>query len=326
MASSATRVVSADGPLLNQILDATFTIWHEGLSREAYGRWWTAQLGTPWGRAHLKRFALVRGDEVLASAKEYNLAAAVDGRPAAVLGIGAVFAQPAHRGRGHAGELLDWMLDRATHQGAALALLFSEIGAGYYERFGFATVPTSECVLRVTESTSHGAPATLVRAGDDRDLSSLAALGRVRAEPFRFHLDRDPDLIQYAIARKRLAAGLGPPDARQLHFFVAEEGASAVAYVVISGRGGDWTLEEAGDRDPSGARVGAILQALIARQPSERRPTIRGQLPAGFLPPQISIAETRSTADVMMIRPLAGTPIAPPLTEHDVLYWQSDVF
>ena len=30
------------------------------------------------------------------------------------------------------------------------------------------------------------------------------------------------------------------------------------AYVVISAHGNEWTLEEAGDRDPSGARVGAI--------------------------------------------------------------------
>jgi hypothetical protein len=29
-------------------------------------------------------------------------------------------------------------------------------------------------------------------------------------------------------------------------------------------------IEECGDRDPSGARVGAILQALIAREPAKR--------------------------------------------------------
>ena len=166
----------------------------------------------------------------------------------------------------------------------------------------------------------------LVRAGDERDLPAIAAIGRMRAEPFRFHLDRDSNLIQYAIAKKRLLAGLGPPGAREVQFFVAEEGASAVAYVVLSSRDRDWVLEEAGDRDPAGARLGAILQALIARQPSESRPTIRGRMPAGFLPPQISIVEARPTADVMMIRPLAGTDLSPPLAEGDVLYWQGDVF
>jgi hypothetical protein len=37
---------------------------------------------------------------------------------------------------------------------------------------------------------------------------------------------------------------------RQIEFFVAEEGASAVAYVVLNVNAHGWTLEEAGDRDP----------------------------------------------------------------------------
>ena len=50
-------------------------------------------------------------------------------------------------------------------------------------------------------------------------------------------------------------------------FFVAEEGASAVAYVVLNVNANGWTLEEAGDRDPAGARLGAMLQVLLAREP-----------------------------------------------------------
>ena len=60
-----------------------------------------------------------------------------------------------------------------------------------------------------------------------------------------------------------------------------------------------WTIEECGDRDPSGARVGAILQALIAREPVEQRPIIRGWLPPGFVPPQITIVSARPSTDVM---------------------------
>src|SRR5439155_9753495 len=176
MASSATTIVSADGPLLDPILDATFTIWHEGLSRDAYARWWQAQLRTVWGRAHLARFALVHGDEVLASAKEYRLRAVLEGRTYEVVGIGAVFTQPAHRGRGHAADLVERLVVRAQERGIAAALLFSEIGPDYYRRLGFEIVPTSECLLRVAESR-RGAPATLVRAGDDRDLAALAEMG-----------------------------------------------------------------------------------------------------------------------------------------------------
>ena len=152
-------------------------------------------------------------------------------------------------------------------------------------------------------------------------------MGRARSHSYRLLLDRDSDLIQFTIAKKRLLAGLGPPGARQVLFFVAEEGASAVAYVVVSVRGTEWTVEEGGDRDPAGARLGAILQVLIAREPGEARPQLRGWLPTDLCPPQLHILERSPARDVMMIRPLtaAGTPDRP-LGEPDVFYWQGDQF
>jgi hypothetical protein len=112
-----------------------------------------------------------------------------------------------------------------------------------------------------------------------------------------------------------------------VQFFIAEEGASAAAYVVITARDGVWTLEECGDRDPSGARVGAILQVLIARDPAEQRPTIRAWLPAGFLPPQVSVVGEGPSADVMMLRPLSTAgEAARGLSEADIFYWRSDMF
>jgi hypothetical protein len=63
---------------------------------------------------------------------------------------------------------------------------------------------------------------------------------------------------------------------------------------------------ECADRDPSGARVGAILQALIAREPVERRPSIRAWLPPGFVPPQVTIVSAKPSTAVMMVRSLEG--------------------
>jgi hypothetical protein len=181
--------------------------------------------------------------------------------------------------------------------------------------------------LRVTESTRYGAPMTMVRGGDDRDLKDIVSLSASRAEPYRFHLVRDRDLVHFAIARKRLKAGLTPSGARAVQFFVAEEGASAVAYIVISATENGWTIEEMGDRDPSGARAGAILQALIAREPAERRPTITALLPDGFLPPQVTVIAATPAKDVMMIRPVTDRArLAPPLAASDVCYWHGDLF
>jgi hypothetical protein len=179
--------------------------------------------------------------------------------------------------------------------------------------------------LTVTESARHGAPMTLIRGGEERDLAAIVAMGQVRASSFRFHLDRDIDFVQYAITRKRLLAGLGAAGARQLHFFIAEEGITAAAYVVISIVGRTWTIEECGDRDPSGARVGAILQALIAREPVERRPTIRAHLPPGFMPPQVTIVSARPSP-LMMVRQLGSDVTQPDLSSGDVLCWQGDIY
>jgi GNAT superfamily N-acetyltransferase len=314
-----------EGPYLQQVLDHSYPVWHDGLSRAAYGRYYDAQVATPWGRGNLQRLALVEQGEVLASAKLYAFGAILDSVACRIAGIGALFTAPAHRGQGHARALVERLLERAAGDGADLALLFSIVGADYYRRLGFETVATADLSLKVIEDTRRGAPMTLVRAGEERDLADVVALGRVRAERYRFHLDRDRDFLRYAIVKKRLLAGLSPAGQRELQFFVAEEGASAVAYVVITVRGGAWVLEECGDRDPDGARVGAILQVLIARDPSAPRPAINAWLPAGFRPPQIEVRGERPSPDIMMMRSL-GRPMPQLSAPGDLLFWHGDMF
>jgi len=322
------ELVRADaGPVLDAIIDASFDLWHDGLSRQAYGRYYQAQQKTPWARDRLRRVALVDGSTVLASAKIYCIDATLDGAAIRVAGLGAVFTQPAARRRGAARELIERILDSEAASGADLALLFSEIGPDYYARLGFEAVERTRSELRIAQSERHGAPMTMVRAGEERDLNDIALMERTRAEAFRFHLNRDRDLIHFSTARKRLRAGLGPAGVREVQFFIAEEGASAVAYVLLSVEGAEWSVEAAGDRDPSGARLGAILQVLIARDPAERRPAVSGWLPIGLLPPQISVSDSRPAPEIMMLKPLsAAAHAAHGLREPDILYWPADMF
>jgi hypothetical protein len=70
------------------------------------------------------------------------------------------------------------------------------------DRHELQAVPLTDLTLRVTESSRHGAPMTMVRGGEERDLAAIAAMGRVRAEHFRLHLDSDIEFIQYAITTK----------------------------------------------------------------------------------------------------------------------------
>src|SRR5476649_49113 len=107
-------LAEAQGSILEQILDDTYHIWHDGLTRAAYGRFYAAQVATPWGRAHLRRLALLDGDTLLASAKLYTFDAMLDGTPITVAGIGAVFTPTAGRGRGAARDLIERLLERAA--------------------------------------------------------------------------------------------------------------------------------------------------------------------------------------------------------------------
>jgi GNAT superfamily N-acetyltransferase len=318
------RLIPAEGPLLEEILDRTHALWSEGLTRTAYAQWNAAQRRTRWGKDHLVRLALVddRGD-LLATAKRYRFDARLDGREGFVSGIAAVFTPPDRRGCGHATALIERLIDEERQAGALAAALFSEIGAPFYERLGFAAIPLDEVTVEV--ELKAGSPAMLVRAGDDRDLADMAVMDAARSAGARFALRRDARLLHYSISKKRLQAGLGAAGARQVEFFVAEEGASAVAYAVLSVSPHGWTLEDAGDRDPAGARLGAMLQVLAAREPSHRLPLIRTWWPRAFpVPPQWRLRDRVDSRHLLMIRPFAA--LARPLTADDVVYWRGDYF
>jgi GNAT superfamily N-acetyltransferase len=318
------KLVVAEGELLERVLDSTYPVWHEGLSKRAYSQWSTAQLRTTWGRERLARIALVDdAGRLLSSAKRYRYDMRLDGRDGWMCGIGAVLTPPEHRGRGHAAALIEHIVEDARQEGAAVAGLFSEIGEAYYSVLGFAKVAMDEVTVNVR--LKGGAPAMLVRAGTERDYEALCAMHATRAASARFALRRDAHLLQYAIAKKRLFAGLSAPGTHQLQFFVAEEGTTAVAYVVLSGNQYGWTLEEAGDRDPAGARLGGMLQVLAAREPSQELPLIRAWWPKSFpVPPQIDLSRRTDPKDILMLRPLDGAQYA--LGRADVFYWRSDYF
>ena len=316
-------VIPTDGAILERILDTLHAARPEGLGRAAFATFQAAQAKTTWGQRHQQWYALVDGDRVLASARRYDLAGVLDGQPARVCGIGTPFAGP-NGDEGHVHELLMHLIGEADREGIDVALLFAPTGLASAVPSGFQSISMLDLELGVSQSSRHGAPMTLVRGGEDRDLAAVVAMGHTRSDAFRFHLDRDIHFVKHVMTRKRLLAGLSAPGTRELQFVIAEEGITAAAYVVISVAGHEWTLEECGDRDASGARVGALLQALIAREPVEQRPTIRGWLPAGFVPPQVSILATRAARAVLMVRCLGRTARQRPLSAEHFLYWQAD--
>jgi hypothetical protein len=151
-------------------------------------------------------------------------------------------------------------------------------------------------------------------------------MNRTQADGFRFAMVRSPEYAAYAIAKKRLLAGAGPAGRRRVEFFVVEEGGRAAAYLVLFEVGEYWMVTECGDRDPSGARVGAMLQSLLST-PDRRPAWIRARLPPHFLPPQVRVAAQETPALTMMIRRTGRVDrIEPPLGARDLAYWHADAF
>lgn len=319
------KLVPADGALLQQILDESHAIWSDGLTPHAYAQYNAAQLRTPWGARHLHRVALTNDSgALLSSAKRYHLRVRLDGRTIDAVGIGAVFTPEPQRGRGYGRAIIDHLIDDARATGAELALLFTEIGTTFYRRLGFTAVASHQVLLSVAEKP--GAPMVLVRAGEDRDIPAVAALAAAMQDGHRFSLVPDADTLRFSLSKKRLLAGLSRPGTLIVEFFIVEEGAGAVAFAVLTTAGEDVVLEMCGDRDPTGARVGALLQVLRARTPGEKALKLRATLPARWKPPQLDIVATAKSPDVLMVRPLREGLLTTPLRDEDVLFWHGDLF
>jgi GNAT superfamily N-acetyltransferase len=319
------RLIPAEGAVLERVLRESHDIWSDGLTPSAYDRFNAAQMRTAWGSRRLRRVALVddRG-ELLSSAKRYDFDARLDGRDIRVVGIGAVFTPEEVRGHGHGRRTVDALITAAAAEGADLALLFSEIDPYYYTAMGFAAIPRRELQIRTKEQP--GAPMILVRAAEERDIPAVSELARTMAQPFRFSLTPSEDLLRFSLSKKRLLAGFLPPDLLSVEFFIVEEGAGAVAFAILTVTTEDVILEMCGDRDPGGARVGALLQVLRARTPAEPAMKIACFLPPGWLPPQCEIEASARVREEMMIKPLKDGVLTSPLRESDVLYWHGDVF
>jgi len=319
------KLILAEGAVLERILRESHDIWSDSLSRPAYDRFNAAQMRTAWGSRRLRRVALVddRGD-LLSSAKRYDLDARLDGRDIRIVGIGAVFTPPDARGRGHARRIIDEITHAAANEGGDVALLFSEIDPAYYAAMGYTAVPRREFVIRPKERP--GAPMVLVRTAEERDIPAVAELARTMAQPYRFALTPSEDFLRFSLSKKRLLAGFLAPGVLAVEFFIVEEGAGAVAFAILTVTSDDVILEMCGDRDPSGARVGALLQVLRARTPAEPAMKIECFLPPGWLPPQVEIDASARAREEMMIKPLRDGVLTSPLRDNDVLYWHGDVF
>lgn len=297
-----TRLLTADAPLIERILDGTHAVWSEGLSRSDYSRWQKAQMETAWGQRHLRRVALLEDDELLSSAKRYELIADLGRGRLPVLGIGAVFTPLVHRGRGHARRLIEALTTDAGLAGYQVALLFSEIGPAYYKSMGFEAVRRDE----VAFEAAAGHPRVQgARPGDATDLPAMAELG-ARTRPLSgFALDRSADFIDFGLVRRGTLAALSAPGRFEVEWLVAEDAGRLSAYLIATRRPRGLVIEDCADVDPTGARISELVAALLAR-PSFHPLIVHGWLPEAFRGWTWPALWRAATDQIMMIKPIGG--------------------
>lgn len=303
----------------------TLATWRHssGLPPQAESRYQLALARVPWARQHRRLMGLAdERDQLWATAARHELAGVLDGAPVRICVVGEI-GEHGDPPNGHAVDLVERAMEEATAEGFDLAVIHAPAGMAFPETL--RRVPTTDVTLRVTESLRRSAPMAPVRSGNRADIARLARIAPLGRTGSGLHVERGAEYLDFVLTRRRLSAGLAAAGARQLLFFVVEEGMQAAAYVVISVVDDTWVLELCGDHDPSGARTGAILQALIAREPAERRLAISAWLPAGVVPPQVSIVSARPAADGIWLRWLSGAEPSRQLTAEDVMFWRGDL-
>src|ERR1700757_1800891 len=120
-------------------------IWGGGLSEERFHVFQARLADAPEARDRYRLLGWIVDGAFTSGMKAYDLKGTFAGKPLRLLGGGAVFTPPELLRRGHAAAMLRAVTEEWASQGAHAAVLFSDIGARYYERLGFRVLDSREC-------------------------------------------------------------------------------------------------------------------------------------------------------------------------------------
>jgi len=132
---------------VREVLPLSQELWGGTRSFERYADDFR-NVAAMWGTRRFRTVGLEVDGDLVASCKRYERTLRCGERSYRAAGIGAVFTPPALRGRGYATALLGAFLDAERAAGTDLAYLFSDIHPAFYERIGFATLPSRLVTLR----------------------------------------------------------------------------------------------------------------------------------------------------------------------------------
>lgn len=141
--------VTAD-EYVRDVLPHSAEVWSYGRGFDEYVADFRSMARSAYGKRRFRTIGLRIESRLVSSCKRYERELHCGGQTFRAVGIGAVFTPPALRGCGYATALLGALLDAERAAGVDLAYLFSNIHPLFYERLGFATLPSRAISIRAS--------------------------------------------------------------------------------------------------------------------------------------------------------------------------------
>jgi hypothetical protein len=276
-------------------------IWGGGLPEDRFIAFQRRLADSKEAGQRYRLFGLFDGPRLLSALKAYDLRGACAGAPLRVLGIGAVFTPPALRRHGHAHRMLELVLAAHAARGYDAALLFSDIGAEYYERLGFRALASEECAAEAPD-LPRGRAARAAAPGEETELSRVFARGR--AATGALCLERDGWVVRFQLRRLRelaRARGSGEPE----WGITARDGEEEAAAMVRLTRDSVDVLDAAWPSEGARDHLLSGLRDLLLRSGRLRIRFWPSHQLRGLVPAQ---PRTNAVAMVAQLRPGAALP------------------
>lgn len=277
------RLEHASHDQIRALYRESHALWGGGLDFEQYFSLWLELSSLPWCRRHASfRVWVDASGRVLSSLKRYRPLLRILGRTARVTILGAIYTPKALRGRRHATDMLRAVIEECRQRGEPAAMLFSDIGASFYETLGFLALPAEEQWGRLPR-VARGIPdGWELRPSEDSDLPAIMSAHADQAQRRPLAFVRDDEHWRFLRARSAGYFSRFHDKAVRQSCRTALDNGRFVGYLITVEGHGEWNIREVGAVGGDPARMATILRlaAYEARRDGARRFY-------GWLPPEV---------------------------------------
>lgn len=296
---------------IEAVYEESHALWGAGLDFSGYHGLWEDLKRTAWGRDHLRFLVWSDGEGgILSSMKLYRPRVRILGRTSRACAIGAVFTPRVHRRQGHAAAMLVRVLEEAAAAGDGPAVLFSDIGTGYYASLGFRALPSEEAHGSLARAPR--APAGWVlRPMLPDDLPQVAEAHDAWCATRPITVLRDLAHWRFLLERARsYFARFDGSDLSRRYRVALRDGRFAGYVVAVEGEG-EWEMREAGAVGADAETLAAVLRVAAAEARGRGLRNVFGWIPRSLaaLVPEWRLRHVARMRALPMIRTLDGTSL-----------------